>query len=82
MIFTDPRILERHMQLDDTIGVLDMEIKSLELAQLFSWIFFPIWIVLTLMQGFCFFMFNDKLHSLSKILDESDPNGFQSASEQ
>ena len=82
MIFTDPRILERHKQLDDTIGVLDMEIKSLELAQLFSWIFFPIWIVLTLMQGFCFFMFNDKLHSLSKILDESDPNGFQSASEQ
>ena len=70
------------MQLDDTIGVLDMEIKSLELAHIFSWIFFPIWIVSTLMQAFCFFMFNDKLHSLAKILDESDHSDFQSAIEQ
>ena len=50
------------MQLEATIGVLDMEIESFERAKLFSWIFFPTWILLTIIQAFCFVLSNGRFH--------------------
>ena len=66
--FTDYGIRDRHMQLEATIGVLDMEIESFERAKLFSWIFYPIWIILTIIQAFCFVLSNGRFHPLVDIL--------------
>ncbi len=70
----DYGILERHIELEDTIGVLDMETKSYKRAQLLSWILFPTWIGLAAIQAFCYIMYNDKFHPLAKILDGSEHN--------
>ena len=67
--FLDYGILERHSQLDDTIGVLDMEMESYEKSKLMAWIFYPTWILLTILQAVCFILYNGKFHPLSKILD-------------
>ena len=66
--FSDFGILERHNQLENTIGALNMEKESFERAQLFSWIFFPSWIVLTLVQIVCYILSNGRFHPLSDIL--------------
>ena len=73
-LFTDHGILERHTQLENTLGVLDMEVQSFERMQLFSWIFFPTWFALTAIQAFCFIMYNDQFHPLAKILAKSEHN--------
>ena len=62
-------MLERHHALDATIGFLDMEVESLERSFLLSWIFFPTWIVLTIIQTSCFILYNGRFHPLAKILD-------------
>ena len=67
--FLDYGILERHSQLDDTIGVLDMEMESYEKSKLMAWIFYPTWILLTLVQSICFILYNGRFHPLSNILD-------------
>ena len=67
--FLDYGILERHSQLDDTIGVLDMEMESYEKSKLMAWIFYPTWILLTILQAICFILYNGRFHPLSKILD-------------
>ena len=67
--FLDYGISERHTQLDATIGVLDMEVESYELSKLMAWIFYPAWILLTVIQAICFILYNGKFHPLSKILD-------------
>ena len=69
MNVTDYGILERHNHLDSTIGLLEMEIESFERARLFSWIFFPLWIILTIVQVGCFILYNGRFHPLAKILD-------------
>ena len=46
-----------------------MEIEAFEQARLFSWIFFPLWIVLTIIQIVCFMLYNGRFHPLAKILD-------------
>ena len=67
--FPDYRILERHIELEKTIGVLDMEVESCELSKLMAWVFYPSWILLTIVQAICFVLYNGKFHPLSKILD-------------
>ena len=67
--FLDYGILERHSQLDNTIGVLDMEMESYERSKLMAWIFYPTWILLTIVQAICFILYNGRFHPLSKILD-------------
>ena len=67
--FLDLGILERHIQLDDTIGVLVMETESYEVSKLMAWVFYPTWILLTIIQAICFILYNGKFHPLSKILD-------------
>ena len=66
--FTDYGIRDRHMQLDATIDILDMETESFDRAKLFSWIFFPIWTLLTIIQAFCFVLCNGQFHPLVEIL--------------
>ena len=66
--FLDYGILERHSQLVNTVGVLDMEMESYELSKLMAWIFYPTWILLTITQAICFILYNGKFHPLSKIL--------------
>ena len=53
-------------------GVLEMEIEAYHKVQLFSWIFFPIFIGFALLQLFFFFLYNGPLHPLAKILDGVD----------
>ena len=67
--FPDYRILERHIELEGTIGVLEMEVESYELSKLMAWVFYPSWILLTIVQAICFVLYNGKFHTLSKILD-------------
>ena len=66
--------MERHNQLDATIGFFEMEEHSLEMSRLFSWVFYPIWIVLTIAQALCFILANGRFHPLAKILDGSNEN--------
>ena len=66
--------MERHNDLDATIGFLEMEERSLDRSRLFAWVFYPIWIILSITQAFCFFLANGKYHPLAKILDGSDEN--------
>ena len=51
-----------------------MEERSLEKSHLFSWVFYPIWIVLTIIQVSCFILVNGKFHPLAKILEGSNEN--------
>ena len=53
-------------------GVLDMEIEAYHKIQLFSWIFFPTFIGLAVLQFFFFFLYNGPLHPSAKILDGVD----------
>ena len=77
MIFlpTDFKVLERHNQIDNVIGTLDMENEALENIRLFAWCFFPLWILFSIVQASCFILINGKFHPLVKILTPSQPNG-------
>ena len=67
-LFIDHGILERHKQLDATIGALEIEMNSLHMSQMFAWIFYPIWMVLAFLQGICFVLSNGRFHPLAIIL--------------
>ena len=62
----------RHNQLNEYLGVLEMEKESFDRAQLFSWIFFPTWIVMSVLQSVSFILANGKFHPLAMILKASD----------
>ena len=62
--------MERHKHLDATVGFLQMEEESLQRAYYFSWVFFPTWIILTIVQIVCFMLYNGRLHPLAGIIDE------------
>ena len=47
-----------------------MEEESLKRAYYFSWVFFPTWIILTIVQIVCFMLYNGRLHPLAGIIDE------------
>ena len=68
----DVRILERHNQLEDTIGALNMEVEALERARLLSWMLFPVWIFLSVLQAICFALGNGDFHPLLSIIDSHD----------
>jgi hypothetical protein len=69
LLLLDQGILERHDQLESTIGSLDMELESLGRARIFSWVFFPTWIFLAIIQAICFLLGNEKFHPLAEILE-------------
>ena len=60
--------------MEATIGVLPMETESYERAKLFSWLFYPILIVLALLQAVSFILYNGPMHPLAKILDGTVDN--------
>ena len=76
MIFisTDFNVLQRHNQIDEVIGTLDMENEALEKIKMFSWCFFPLWILLSIVQALCFLFSHGRFHPLVKILTHSEPN--------
>ena len=65
-------MLERHTQVDAILGALEMEKEAFQTAQLFAWIFFPIWIIMAIVQAFCFVLSNGQFHPLAKILEDCD----------
>ena len=67
-VFSDKGVLERHNQLENTIGVFDIELKSLERSLMFTWIFYPTWIISAIIQAACFILSNGRFHPLAKIL--------------
>ena len=70
---SDHNISERHKLLETSItGVLDLEIESYERARMFSWIFFPIFIALAIMQYTSFYLYSGKFHPMAKILNGKD----------
>ena len=72
IFFTDYGVLERHTQVDTLLGALEMEKEAFQKAQLFSWIFFPIWIIMAIIQAVCFVLSNGQFHPLAKILEDCD----------
>ena len=73
-ISTDFNVLERHNQIDEVIGTLDMENEALEKTKLFAWCFFPLWILFSIVQAICFVLSNGRFHPLVKMLTPSGPN--------
>ena len=69
LYFSDHAIHTRHALLLNTVGVLHMEIEAYNKAFTFSWIFFPIVIMLALLQLVFFTLYNNQLHPMRKILD-------------
>ena len=51
IFFTDYGVLPRHIQVDTILGALEIEKEAFQKAQLFSWIFFPIWIIMAIVQA-------------------------------
>ena len=70
--FTDYGVFERHSQVDTILGALEMEKEAFQKAQLFSWVFFPIWIIMAIVQAVCFVLSNGRFHPLAKILEDCD----------
>ena len=70
--FADYGVLERHIQVDTILGTLEMEKEAFQKAQLFAWIFFPIWIIMAIIQAVCFVLSNGRFHPLAKILEDCD----------
>ena len=71
--FTGQNVSERHLFLKTSIiGVLDMEIEAYDKIQLFSWICFPIFSAMAVLQYFFFFLYNGPFHPSTKILDGID----------
>ena len=68
----DYGVLERHNQVDGILGALEIEKESFQTASLFSWIFFPIWILLAIVQAICFLLSNGRFHPLAKIIEDFD----------
>ena len=62
----------RHNQLNEYLGVLDIEQESFDRSQLMAWAFFPIWIVMSIIQTVCFILANGKFHPLAAILKAND----------
>ncbi len=69
---SDYGVLERHTQVDGILGALDIENESFQKSQIFSWIFFIIWIILAIVQAICFSLSNGRFHPLAKILEGCD----------
>ena len=67
--FSDQGILVRHNQLNEYLGVLDMEKESFDRSQLLCWILFPTWIVMSIIQTISFILANGKFHPLAAILE-------------
>ena len=72
IFFTDYGVVERHSQVDAILGALEMEKEAFQKAQLFAWIFFPIWIILAIIQAVSFVLGNERLHPLAKLVEDSD----------
>ena len=60
--------------MDSILGALDIEKQSFQTTQIFSWMFFPIWIMLAIVQAIGFLLSNEKFHPLVKILEGCDVN--------
>ena len=71
-IFTDYAILERHTLLHETIGTMDIEDESYERSKLFSWLFFVVISVLTVVQIITFLLYNGPYHPMAKVLKGTD----------
>ena len=67
-------MLERHVLLEATSGTLDIENESLKTSQLFSWLFFVMIIVVTIIQITSFFIYNGPYHPFAKILKGTNDN--------
>ena len=67
--FSDITMWERHTLLENTIGTLNMENDSLQIAQFLAWFSIPVFIILTLFQVLAFSMYNGPFHPLTKVLD-------------
>ena len=74
--FADCAVLERHIKVDTILGALEMEKEAFQKAQLFSWIFFPIWIIMAIVQAICFELSNGQFHPLAKILEDCDEGNY------
>ena len=49
-----------------------MEVEALERARLLSWMLFPVWIFLSVLQAICFALGNSDFHPLLSIIDTQD----------
>ena len=69
---SDQGISVRHNQLNEYLGVLDMEQECYDRSKLFAWGFFPTWIMMSIFQTVFFYLANGKFHPLAAILKGCD----------
>ena len=55
--------------MNDAVGESDMEKESFQKAQWLAFIFYPVFIPLSILQAISFILSNGKFHSLAIILD-------------
>ena len=58
--------------MDNILGALNIEKEAFQKAQLFSWVFFPTWMILAIVQAVSFILSNGRFHPLTKILEGCD----------
>ena len=60
------------MHLQATIGTLEMEDEAFERCKTMSWIFYPIFMLIGILQIILFVLYNDKFHPFCDLLKGAD----------
>ena len=60
------------MHLKATIGTLQMEDEAFELCYYLSWVFYPIFTLIGILQMILFLLYNQKYHPFSDLLIRPD----------
>ena len=72
---SDVQVAERHIHLKDTIGTLVMEDEAYVQSFYMAWIFFPIFILIAVVQGLLIELYNKKYHPFNIILEGATKKG-------
>ena len=72
LFISDSKVYERHMHLKATIGTLQMEDEAFVLCYYLSWVFYPIFTLIGILQIVLFLLYNQKYHPFSDLLIRPD----------
>ena len=72
LFISDTKVYERHLHLKATIGTLQMEDEAFVLCYYLSWVFYPIFTLIGILQMILFLLYNQKFHPFSVLLIRPD----------
>ena len=81
IIFTAYKITERHYFLENTIGYLEKEQESFLAVRYILFGSLAYIVIGSILEGYCFFLYNEKFHPFNKILLPNDEIEVQNVSE-